>query len=203
MVNRTVYDARDRVEEFDDAGRRLFVASLRHEARNGRFRRSVRWVVTAVPPLFFLLLLPYAVPSSSTKTRKINFIIPKKFLKILWISLTNSSNFLVICILNRKTRWFSKTWVKLNWNWLYHWHLSTCKRMSIWWTKGPMLSGGASAVIHYTPAAVLEPLTMSPRDAPSVHSPLHLPSTSFLNSHITKSVAAYSFSLASNNQFFS
>ena len=134
---------------------------------------------------------------------EINFIIPKKFLKILWISLTNSSNFLVICILNRKTRWFSKTWVKLNWNWLYHWHLSTCKRMSIWWTKGPMLSGGASAVIHYTPAAVLEPLTMSPRDAPSVHSPLHLPSTSFLNSHITKSVAAYSFSLASNNQFLS
>jgi hypothetical protein len=67
-----------------------------------------------------------------------------------------------------------------------------------------MLSGGASAVIHYTPAAsVLEPLTMSPRDAPSVHSPLQLPSTSFLNSHISKSVPAYSFSLASTNQFLS
>ena len=58
--------------------------------------------------------------------------------------------------------------------------------------SGQMLSGGASAVIHYTPVGGLEPLTLSPPEASASaaaiqhHSPIQLPSTTFLNSHITK-----------------
>ena len=64
-------------------------------------------------------------------------------------------------------------------------------------TAGHMLSGGASAVIHYNATASgLETLSMSPRDASAaVHSPLQLPSTTFLNNHISKSVALQSFPL--------
>ena len=59
--------------------------------------------------------------------------------------------------------------------------------------QGQMLSAAtgaaAAAVIHYTPpTGILETLNMSPDESSAVHSPIELPSTAFLNNHISGSV---------------